>query len=151
MSYVHCIATAVPPHVYSQEFAAERMKMWVSDRVMRRMVHRVYRQSGIERRHSVLPDFQPGAKPLLFRERADGTLVEPTTGQRNFAFQQYYPAVAREALFAALAAAPWVRAADITHVITATCTGFCNPGPDLFVVTELGLAQSVERYHLGFI
>jgi predicted naringenin-chalcone synthase len=41
--------------------------------------------------------------------------------------------------------------ADVTHVITVSCTGFANPGPDLRIVTELGLAPTVERYNLGFM
>lgn len=151
MTYVHCIGTAVPPYAYGQEFAMERMKRWVSDKVMRRMVHHVYRQSGIGRRHSVLPDFQPGAEPWLFRESPDGTLDEPSTGQRNLVFQRAYPNLARAAARAAFVAAPWLKTADITHVITVTCTGFCNPGPDLFLAREFELAPSVERYHLGFM
>ena len=151
MNHVHCIATAVPPYAYGQEFAMERMKRWVGDKVMRRMVHHVYRQSGIDRRHSVLPDFQPGAEPRLFHERADGTLDEPTTGQRNLVFQRTYPDLARDAARAAFDAAPWLKTSDITHVITVTCTGFCNPGPDLFLAHEFDLAPSVERYHLGFM
>lgn len=42
-------------------------------------------------------------------------------------------------------------AADITHVITVSCTGFFNPGPDYKIVRALGLNPSVQRYHLGFM
>jgi predicted naringenin-chalcone synthase len=151
MSHIHSIATAVPPHAYGQETAMELMKGWVADRAMQRRVHHVYRHSGIDRRHSVLPDFQPGATPLLFHARGDGTLEEPTTGQRNLVFERTYPALARAAVHAVFEQTPWLRPAEVTHVITVSCTGFCNPGPDLFLVHAFGLAPSVERYHLGFM
>lgn len=40
---------------------------------------------------------------------------------------------------------------DVTHVIFASCTGFVNPGPDFFLVKDLGLAENVERYIVGFM
>lgn len=39
----------------------------------------------------------------------------------------------------------------ITHVIFVTCTGFVNPGPDFFLVKDLGLPENVERYTVGFM
>src|SRR5699024_1833523 len=41
--------------------------------------------------------------------------------------------------------------ADVTHVLTVSCTGFLSPGPDYRIVRALGLAPSVQRYHLGFM
>jgi len=97
MNHVHCTATAVPPYAYGEEVAIERMKRRVGDNVMRRLAHPVYRQSGIDRRHSVLPDVQPGADPRLLRKRADGTPDGPTTGQRNLVLQRNDPDPARAA------------------------------------------------------
>lgn len=151
MSNIHAIETAVPPHAYHQEYAASCMKRWVKDRTMQRMVHHVYKNSGIERRFSVLPDFQPEAMPTIFREQEDGTLAEPTTGQRNKLYEQTFPPLARDAVQKAFAGAPWITPASITHVITVSCTGFCNPGPDLFLAHAFNLPPSVERYHLGFM
>jgi len=151
MSKIHAIETAVPPHAYHQEYAASCMKRWVRDRAMQRMVHHVYKNSGIERRFSVLPDFQPEAVPTIFREQEDGTLAEPTTGQRNKLFAQSFPSLAREAVQKAFQAASWIAPSSITHVITVSCTGFCNPGPDLYLAHTFNLAPSIERYHLGFM
>jgi predicted naringenin-chalcone synthase len=41
--------------------------------------------------------------------------------------------------------------ADITHVITVSCTGFHNPGPDYHIIRGLGLSPNVQRYNLGFM
>jgi predicted naringenin-chalcone synthase len=46
---------------------------------------------------------------------------------------------------------PGFRPEDITHVVTASCTGFYNPGPDYHIILDLGIPQAVERYHLGFM
>lgn len=151
MSIVHAIGTAVPPHAYPQDYALSRMKGWLRDTTLQRMAHRVYRQSGIERRYSVLPDFLPDATPTLFHTEGSDSLSEPTTGQRNQVYAREYPALALEAAQNALRLAPWLAPLDITHVITASCTGFCNPGPDLYLAHALALAPSVERYHLGFM
>lgn len=149
--YIHAIETAVPLYVYHQDYAMTCMKRWVSDKVLQRMVHAIYRQSGIERRYSVLPDFQPGMEAEYFRENADGTLQEPSTGDRNHVYEQSYPALAREAVTKVFNNTPWLKPSDITHVITVSCTGFCNPGPDLFITREFGLSENVERYHIGFM
>lgn len=151
MSYLHAIETAVPPFSYHQEYAMTCMKRWVKDRAMQRMVHHVYRQSGIEQRFSVLPDFQPGDASGIFIEQEDGSLLEPTTGRRNQVYAQTFGPVAREAAQKAFANSGGIQPSDITHVITVSCTGFCNPGPDLFLVNALNLAPTVERYHVGFM
>jgi predicted naringenin-chalcone synthase len=36
-------------------------------------------------------------------------------------------------------------------VVTASCTGFCNPGPDYHIINELGLSHATQRYNLGFM
>jgi predicted naringenin-chalcone synthase len=41
--------------------------------------------------------------------------------------------------------------ADVTHVVTVSCTGFYAPGPDIEVVRALGLDPAVQRYHVGFM
>lgn len=151
MSFIHNIATANPPYAYDQDYAATCMKRWVRDRVMQRMVHHVYRNSGITRRYSVLPDFQPDGPWSIFSELPDGTLSEPSTGRRNEVYQQAYPALAVGAANAVLDKTPWLNRSDVTHVITVSCTGFCNPGPDLLVTRACGLSSSVQRYHIGFM
>lgn len=148
---IHAIGTAVPPHAYHQDYALHRMKQWVRDHASQRIAHRVYRHSGIERRFSVLPDFQPGSEPVLFRESADGQLIEPSTGARNAIFETSYPELIRDAAQRAFDAAPQFTPGDVTHVITVSCTGFTNPGPDLFLTHAFSLSPGVERYHLGFM
>lgn len=151
VSHLFAIGTAVPPHAYPREFARDRMSSWMPDRATRRLLRGVHDHTGIDVRYSVLPDFLPGAEPLLFRAGPDGAIPEPSTGARNRVFAQQAPALALAAARDSLSRARGVQAQQITHLVTASCTGFSNPGWDLDLVRGLGLNPSVERYHLGFM
>jgi predicted naringenin-chalcone synthase len=150
-AYIHAIETAVPDYVYHQDYTMNCMKRWVKERPLQRMVHHVYRQSGIERRYSVLPDFQPGSEAGLFHELEDGTLFEPTTGQRNRIFAREVGPLAERAVAKLWSGDAALSPQDVTHVITVSCTGFCNPGADLYLAQAFDLPASVERYHIGFM
>ncbi len=149
-SYIHHIATRVPRHAYAQEYARDRMKGWVSNERARRLVHSVYGRSGIARRHSVIGDFATDT-PELFTTQPDGSLHQPTTGERNRLYARESRPLAVELARDLLAHTPEFAAREVTHVVFASCTGFANPGCDYHLVRELGLASSVERYTLGFM
>lgn len=150
-SHIHHIETVLPNYSYRQDYARDRMVDWLPGKRNRRLIHGIYDHSGIDTRHSVLPDFGPGAEPVLFREDANGRIIEPSTLDRN----RYYAKCSRkmvvEAGRKALANAVGFSASDVTHVITVSCTGFYNPGPDLDLIQGLGLPASTERYNLGFM
>lgn len=43
------------------------------------------------------------------------------------------------------------RAAEITHLIVVTCTGFYSPGIDFELIKRCGISSSVERTQIGFM
>lgn len=145
------IATAVPRFCYTQDFARDRMKEWVADPKAKRLVRAIYNRSGIDTRHSVTGDFQEGADATLFNLDDQGGMVSPGTQQRNDVYADSAKTLAVDVARKLLDESPGYRAEDITHIVFASCTGFCNPGPDLHVIRELGLPESVERYTLGFM
>lgn len=115
------------------------------------MIRFLYNRSGIEFRHSVIDQFQEGCgEQGWFSTDENGRLLEPGTGERNRLFTQSARRLVVEAGQATVSASGF-DAASITHVITVSCTGFYNPGPDLDLVKQLGLSTSVERYQLGFM
>ena len=120
------------------------------DERSRRLLRRLYSQSGIAFRHSVIRDLAGEVAEPFFTRAADGRWRTPSTGQRNAWFTREAPtvfvAVARDALTRS-GFAP----ADVTHVITVSCTGFFNPGPDFHVVRGLGLSARTQRVHVGFM
>jgi len=150
-SYILHIETGVPDFAYSQDFARERMKSWTDSERDRRIIHHVYRQSDIGYRHSVCEDFANPEAAGLFPPDASGKIENPGTQARNDVFIRESRKLGVKVAGRALAACPEIRREEITHVVTASCTGFGNPGLDYYLVTDLGLKPSVQRYHLGFM
>ena len=122
-------------------------------RLAKRLVTASFNGSGIETRHTVLDELSLEAETdaPLFYDRQSGELLAPGTKVRNEIYireaDRLYIEVARRALDAD----PDLTAADVTHVVTVSCTGFHAPGPDFEIVRALGMRDSVERYHLGFM
>ncbi len=128
-----------------------KMQEWARDDRERRLIRAVYRNSGIDRRHSVLRDFDGGGNSAFFLRSPDGTLQGPGTAARNDIFAAESRAMSVALARKAIGNCPGVEPGDVTHVITVSCTGFYNPGPDYYIVRELGLSDGVQRYHLGFM
>jgi predicted naringenin-chalcone synthase len=150
-TYIHHIERVLPKYSYRQDYARDRMVGWMPGKRNRRLIHGIYDHSGIETRYSVLPDFGPNADPVLFREDEQGRISEPSTGDRNRYYRECASELVVEAGRRALENAVGFSASDVTHVVTVSCTGFYNPGPDLDLIKGLGLPESTERYNIGFM
>lgn len=150
-AYLMHIETGVPDFAYAQDFARERMKAWTAAERDRRIIHRIYKQSGIAFRYSVCEDFANPEAAGLFPPEANGRIGNPGTRARNDVFMRESRKLGVKVAGRALAACPEIRKEEITHVVTASCTGFGNPGLDYHLVTDLGLNPSAQRYHLGFM
>ena len=145
--WIHHIETAVPERCYSQEEVGKHMLEWTIDERDKRLVRMLYRNSGIETRHSVIPDWGEG----FFIPKVDGSYRQPSTSERNSTYTREGHKLAVDLGHKLLAAAPEFPPAEITHVVTASCTGFFNPGIDYFLCQELDLPIKTKRYHLGFM
>ncbi|MFD6698756.1 MULTISPECIES: type III polyketide synthase [unclassified Microbacterium] len=122
-------------------------------RLARRIVTASFDGSGIDTRRTVLDELTlaaTDAEPVFF-DHATGELLSPATGVRNDVYVREAGRLFVAAARAALDADPEVGPADITHVVTVSCTGFHAPGPEYGIVRALGLSDSVQRYHLGFM
>ncbi len=113
-----------------------------------KLTHRIYAHSGIDKRHSVIADLRSGGGDFI---DGDGCFLSPSTGVRNEYYMRFARPLFEEAARKTLSSAPDVSAEDITHVITASCTGFYAPGPDFHLVRGLGLSPNVRRVHVGFM
>ncbi|MBP2458225.1 putative naringenin-chalcone synthase [Clavibacter michiganensis] len=129
-----------------------------------RLVSAAFGASGIRTRHTVLRELgtapgmagadapvEPDAAAPVFYDRARGRILTPSTGARNDAYIREAPALLLAAAHQAVDEADGIEAADVTHVVTVSCTGFYAPGPDYAVVRGLGLGASTQRFHLGFM
>ncbi|WP_309131755.1 type III polyketide synthase [Brevibacterium sp.] len=148
------LEVAVPDTVLNQTevrdvFAAQPE---ISD-LAKRLIGAAFNSSGIERRHSVVDEmsFDATAESPRFFDASRSLILNPSTGTRNAIYVSEAGPLFVAAARAALDSCPDLDAHDVTHVITVSCTGFFSPGPDYRIVRELGLAPSVQRYHLGFM
>lgn len=118
-----------------------------------RRITAVFDAAAIDTRHTVIAELAGGGTPAggEFLEPGTGRLRTPSTGARNDLYRRaagpLFVAAARDALDAA----PGIGPTDVTHVVTASCTGFYAPGPDIEIVRALGLAPTTLRSHLGFM
>ncbi|HUX39042.1 MAG TPA: type III polyketide synthase [Rectinemataceae bacterium] len=147
------IATATPSYEYSQDESARLALSLLPDDVDRRAVsalERVYANSGIERRRSVLPDFAvEGSGRRLFPPSPD-LRPEPSTAVRNTVYVDEAPRLAKRAVTSLLEGLG-EEASGITHLVTASCTGFSAPGWDYDLLRDLGLPAHTARFHIGFM
>lgn len=145
------IGTATPPTTITQD----RIRDFLAgqpdcDRLTQRLIRATFDAAEIERRATVLTELaeDPGAEGLFVD--AAGVLRSPGTALRNAEYVRLAPELSARAARAAMDEAG-VTASEITHVVTVSCTGCFAPGPDFRLVRDLNLADSTERYHLGFI
>lgn len=145
-SYLCHIETGVPPYVFSQGDLYNRLMQDYPEAASRRILKALFAASGIETRHSVLPDagMPRGEGELFWKDEW------PRTGARNRVYARECPALAIPTARRALINAN-ISPGEVTHVITVSCTGFYSPGLDCELIHDLRLSPSIQRYHLGFM
>lgn len=149
--YIHDIITKTPSQSVAQDKLRDFIKSKYPDnRRAQAIIHRLYSQSGIETRHAVMDDLLSDEPDAIFNRMLTPGKA-PSTQERNQIYiegsKQLFTNVAKSLL----ENNPEFKKEDITHVITASCTGFFAPGPAFEIVKQLGLAPTTERYHVGFM
>ena len=152
--YVRSLETAVPTTKLIQSEARDVFAAQPGlSRLGSRLVNTCFDGAAIETRFTAVDELTNSSRSEdpQFYDPDSGLLLNPSTKVRNDIFAREATKLFVEAARAALRAAPELDLLDITHLVTVSCTGFFNPGPDYKVVRELGLNPSVQRYHLGFM
>jgi len=151
---VRTIQTAIPATVLRQPQVRDVFASQPGlTRLGTRLVSASFDGSGIDTRYTVIDELTLDTQtehPQFF-DLASGHLLAPSTKARNELYIERASALYVEAGRKALDAVEGITAADITHVVTVSCTGFFAPGPDYVLVRQLGLAPSTLRYHVGFM
>ena len=146
--------TAVPECRIAQTtaYAATQQLCCDSDQ-QRRVMELIYQGAGVQERGTVL--LSKGEDALdqadtFFRPRADPEDRGPTTQDRMEKFEEHALTLALKSTEAALAQADQ-DVAEITHLVTVSCSGFHAPGFDIGLIQKLGLSPDVARTHIGFM
>ena len=152
--YLRSLETAVPPTVLVQTEARDVFAAQPGlTRLGTRLVSTCFDSAAIDTRHTAVEELTKDhqAENPRFFNAGTGLLLSPSTKVRNDIFATEATKLFIEAAQKALDACPGITPPDITHLVTVSCTGFFNPGPDYKIVRALGLDPAVQRYHLGFM
>lgn len=117
----------------------------------RRRLTALYRQTRIEKRHSVLADYNHPNGSFTFYPNTPGLEPFPTISQRMLAYRQEAVPLAQQAVENCLAEYPNFDRQQITHLIVVSCTGLYAPGPDIELIEGLGLPTTTQRLAINFM
>lgn len=173
-SYILATGTAVPPHAMSQSAALSMFQnlACVDDR-QRRLAKVLFDRAKVENRFTFVPhqaayqwcaDSADPSTTLnqITRNCALTTAPDPiptatcggnpglTTGQRMRLYDLYAADIAIESARRGIESSPCT-SADITHLVTVSCTGFASPGVDVRLIKTLELPASTQRINIGFM
>lgn len=140
-SFINALGTAVPAHRYGQSdllaFMLERIPMPPEKQA--KLSH-LYTHSGIDYRHSVLPDFGRQSDNDLFASPEEASL-----SARMQVYQQEVLPLSLQAIQRCLESQTAYRREAITHLIAVSCTGLSAPGLDLMLLKALDLPSHTQR------
>lgn len=149
-SFLLALSTAVPRYRYDQERLADFMTSVLSlDAAEAAKLRKLYKNSAIKTRYSVLEDFSRPREDWTFWGDSFPHAVPGMTA-RNAAYKNEAHPLALEASRKALA--EWGGSLDaITHLISASCTGVVVPGIEFELLNSLKLNRSVNRLGINFM
>lgn len=144
------LATVNPPNVWSQEEIANKMvDMLQLDSEQGAHLRRIYKNTAIGFRHSIIPDFGEQRDGWKFWGK-EYPNPSPGTSKRNEVYKRETPPLAHAAALKALNA--WGGSpSEITHVIFVSCTGVMAPGVEFTLIQLLGLNRSVHRLGINLM
>ena len=144
--FVHGIATAVPERSLNAEESAELLRRACRNPRAAKLLRRVVRLTGIEKRHLAVLDHQLDCdRPLYLpsEEQPDG----PGMGARSALFDD----AAGNLVCRALGQFSDDTLAGIDALVTCSCTHASSPALDLPIFTRTPVSPAVDRWNLGFM
>ncbi|MGZ8517601.1 MAG: type III polyketide synthase [Chitinophagaceae bacterium] len=149
MSKILSIGTAVPGHKHKQDDILDFMqRVFALDEKDQRKLKFLYRQSGIDTRYSVIPDYSLPATSWGFYSPSENLEPFPKLEQRMEWYQRYAATLSLSAIDNCLEKFPGNK---ITHLITVSCTGMSAPGLDLELLELLQLPVTTFHTSVNFM
>ncbi len=147
------LGVGTPRYSISQSDAVEVARSFVYQNAQaEKVLPLLHRLSQVQRRGSVLLERPEGDEPRysFYWPARDHDDRGPTTAARLERFAQEATPLALTACRRALDEAA-ATSAEITHLITVSCTGFFAPGVEFALINQLGLSPAVARVNVGFM
>lgn len=149
MADIVSIATASPTYAHKQEDILHYMqKAYQLDHEEKRKLAFLYHHSGIETRHSVIPDYGNSPSGWNFLPKNDQDAF-PSIEQRMELYKNNAATISIEAIKKCID--PFISAEKITHLITISCTGMSAPGLDLEITEAMQLSPTLFRTSINFM
>lgn len=148
MGRIISIGTAVPDFTAQQDEILEFMCAAYNDEPASRKLKILFHQSGIDKRHSVVPDFGNGI-PAPGRFFGNGT---PNIEKRMNLYRDNASTLAIRAitnLFDKINTD--INSYGITHLITVSCTGMYSPGIETDLMERLQLPSGIFHTSVNFL
>lgn len=148
---IQAIGTATPPYKISQQkhYAILESANGLS-RGEKLKMKMIYSRSGIEYRYSVLDEFGREDNPENLIFHPAGT-ASASISTRMEVYENHAASLCVQAANSCFGKLPELKAEQITHLITFSCTGMYAPGLDIQLVQKLGLQTNVERTCINFM
>ncbi len=146
--YVHDISTAVPEQYFDQQQTLEKLEQMCINRRSRRLLQRLVRLTGIEKRHLAALDHQEedNRGDSLFRPAEDQPHGPGMAARTAMFDESVAPLIKR--LLADLGADDL---SEVRSLITASCTHASSPGLEQPIFAYSNVPPSVDRWNLGFM
>lgn len=109
----------------------------------------LYHQSAIDNRYSVIGDYSRPVADWKFYPHTENLEPFPSLEQRMAWFQKFAAPLSVDAVRHCISGR--LKAEDITHLITVSCTGMSAPGLDLQLMDLLDLPKSIYRTSVNFM
>lgn len=150
MSKITSIATGVPKYKHPQkELFSFADKVYSESEADSRKLGFLYRQSGIDHRYSIIPDYTSADHERTFFPQADSLEPVPDIAERMKLFNEEAPALSERVILDCIEGK--IDKSEITHLITVSCTGISAPGLDLQLLELLALQPNVMRTSVNFM
>jgi|SRR6185312_2374162 len=145
MSVITSIATALPAHKHKQQDIAAFMgKLLNYSKQKNERLQAFYTHSGIDTRYSVLPDFSwPAGKKSFF----SGEI--PSLEHRMQLYRDNALKLSLDAIKTCIKGK--IKLAEVTHLISVSCTGMYAPGLDIDIIQSLKLDENISRTSVNFM
>jgi len=143
------IATASPTYAHKQEDILQYMQnVYQLDAEEKRKLGFLYHHSGIEKRHSVIPDYGNNVTNLKFLPQNNFDPF-PNIDQRMELYKSKAASISIEAIIKCIDT--HIHTDQITHLITISCTGMSAPGLDLEIMEAMELSPTLFRTSINFM
>ena len=150
MSKIISIGTSVPAYRHEQQEILQFMqRVYAVKADDARKLRFLYRQSGINTRYSVIPDYSCNINEWKFYPKSENIEPFPSLEQRMVWYQKNAAPLSVDAIRKCLNKI--IRPEEITHLISVSCTGMSAPGLDLQVMELLDMPKYIYRTSVNFM